>query len=211
LFDDNGVYIGPDVSQDRVSFGNPIPNYTGSFSFNFRFLKNFSFYVLSDWATGHIVHDHTGIFATRFGNNPEFNYLATQLGIAGGGPGFVAYFVEPVEGVEELVPGTPEYIEAANKFAKRDWNWEGNFMYKADYLKIRELSLSYNFNDLFRNIQFVHSFVLGISARNIFTFTEYPGPDPEVNYRGARSLSRGIDFLTVQNPRAYTVFMQIGL
>jgi len=214
LFDEDDVYSGPDVSDDRKSFGNPVPNYTGSFTLNFRFLKNFNFYVLADWATGHKIYNNTDIFASRFGNNPEFNRLATQLGIAGGGPGNVAYFVEPVEGVTELTPGTPEYTAAAHKFAKRDWNWDGNYIYKADYLKIREISLSYSFNDLLQNVGYlgyIHNLILGVSARNVFTFTDYPGPDPEINFAGARSLTRGADFLTVQSPRAYTVFLQIGI
>ncbi|TFG95599.1 MAG: TonB-dependent receptor, partial [Calditrichales bacterium] len=74
-FDDAGNYTGPEVSDERVSFGNPIPNYTGSFTLNFRFLKNFNFYVLTDWATNLKVYDLTSIFAGQFGNNPKYNDL----------------------------------------------------------------------------------------------------------------------------------------
>ena len=45
-FDANGAYAGVDVSTDRYDFGNPIPSHTGSFTINFRFLKNFNLYVL---------------------------------------------------------------------------------------------------------------------------------------------------------------------
>ena len=213
-FDDNGVYTGPDVATERSSFGNPIPTNTGSFSTNFRFLKNFNFYFMVDWASNLKVFDNTSVFATRFGNNPEFNRLATQLGIAGGGPGYVAYFVEPVEGVEELTPGTPEYKAAAEKFATLDWRYDANYIYDADYLKIREISLSYTFNDLLKNVsafRYIRNLTIGFSARNVFTFTDYPGPDPEVNFAGSRSLIRGQDFLTLQNPRTYNFFVQLGL
>ena len=209
-----GEYTGPEVAGERSSFGNPIPTNTGSFSANFRFLKNFNFYLMIDWASNLKVFNNTAVFATRFGNNPEFNYLATQLGIAGGGPGYVAYFVDPVEGVDELTPGTPEYKAAAEKFAKIDWRYDANYIFDADYLKIREISLSYTFNDLLKHVSafsFIRNFTIGFMARNIFTFTDYPGPDPEVNFAGSRSLIRGQDFLTLQNPRTYNFFLQIGL
>ena len=67
-------------------------------------------------------------FAALLGNVPEYNNLEAQLGI--------------------LTPGTPEYIDAANKFAKMDYNDFGNYIEDAQYFKINELSLSYSLKDL---------------------------------------------------------------
>ena len=213
-FNDAGVYTGPLLSDERIPLGNPVPEFTGSFSLNFRFLKNFNLYALADWAGGFSLFNQTNLFAYRFGNSPEFNRLATQLGLAGTtNIGTVAFFVEPVAGVEGLTPGTAEYVAAAERFAKLDWNWDSNFIEEADFLKLREVSLTYNFKDLLPGLfgnSYVQNIVLGFSARNLFTTTKYSGADVEVNYDGARSLSRGIDFLTLQNPRAYNFIFRVS-
>ena len=52
---------------------------------------------------------------------------------------------------------------------------------------------------------------LAFSARNVFQSTLYDGLDPEVNFNGARSLSRGQDFLTLQNPRQYFLTLSLGI
>ena len=52
---------------------------------------------------------------------------------------------------------------------------------------------------------------LAFSARNLFQTSLYDGLDPEVNFDGARSLSRGADFLTLQNPRSYFLTLTLGI
>ncbi|MFQ5865865.1 MAG: carboxypeptidase-like regulatory domain-containing protein [bacterium] len=216
LFNDDGTYAGPDAPADalenRVSFGNPVPNYTGSFSLNVRLLKNLNLYALADWATGLKVWNFTDLFAARFGNKPRFNELATQLGVAGTG---VAGFSSPVEGVAELTPGTPEYKAAAREFALMDWRWDSNYVKDADYLKLREISVSYSLRDLLpklvgaRNV--LSDLVIAFSATNVWTTTKYNGPDPEINFIGARNARRGHDFLTLQHPRTYNLSFRFSL
>ncbi len=211
-FDANGNYTGPKISDDRVSFGNPIPNHTGSFSLNFRFLKNFKFYALLDWALGHKVFNYTKQFPTRLGNNPEFNKLANQLDVAGNTS--VGWFAEVDTNITRLAPGSAEYKAAAEKYAKMDWRYDGNYIQDADYLKIREISLSYSFKDIlakYPSYQLVDDVILGISARNLVTFTKYDGADVEVNVGGSRSGARGIDFLTLQNPTVYNFWLRLAL
>jgi len=211
-FDDAGVYLGPQVSDDRVDKGSPIPSHTGSFTLNFRFLKNFSLNLLADWALNHKIYNNTDIFAARFGNKPRFNLLANQLDRAGTTTD--GFFVEVDESITRLTPGTAEYIAAAEEYAKLDWRYDGNYIQEADFFKLREISLSYSFKDLLPTIsmdRYVKDFILGISARNIFTSTKYPGADVEVNFNGARTLSRGADFLTLQNPRVYNFWLRLAL
>ena len=212
LFDDNGVYIGTDVTDERVAFGNPIPEQTGSFSINFRFLKNFNFYALMDWAIGNKVFNYSAQFPTRLGNNPEFNKLANQLDLAAASN--VAGLIPVDTTIVRLTPGTAAYESAANEFAKLDWRWDGNYVEDGDFFKLREISISYSFADLLDKIpsyKLVDDIILGFSARNIWTSTKYSGPDPEVNFAGSRDRSRGIDFLTLQNPRVYNFWLRIAL
>lgn len=215
-FDANGVYTGPNVGTDRVALGNPVPKYTGSFSVNIRVFKNLNIYALADWATQLSVFNLTNQFAFRFGNNPRFRTLATQLGLAGttrlqG----IARFYSPDPDVQPLTPGTPEYQAAAEEFAQLDWRFDAPFIEDADFLKLREISVSYSLRDILPKLMggrsYVKDLVIALSATNLWTTTKYSGADPEINFDGSRSLSRGQDFLTLMQPRTYNLSFRFSL
>ena len=199
---EDGTYAGVNTTEDRVDFGNPIPNHTGSFSINFKFLKNFNFYALAGWALNRKMLNYTKEYSTRFGNVPEYNHLEAQLGLT----------TEHSE-IPRLTPGTQSYIDAANKFAKLDYNFEGNYIEDAQYFKIRELSLSYSFKDLLpeTGYNYINDIIVGISALNVWTITNYSGADPEINVDGSRSLTRGVDFLTLQHPKVFNFWVRVAL
>ncbi|MBN2423863.1 MAG: TonB-dependent receptor [Calditrichaceae bacterium] len=201
LFDDDGYFIGTDVTENRVSLGNPYPDYSGSFMLNVRFLKNFNFYALGDWALGLKVYNNTRQYAIDFGNDPEYN-------------GYYDYLTNPDNEPGGANYNQAEYRDISNKFAKLDTRYPGNFIEDADFFKLREISLYYNFKDLIKNnlnFKYVSSLIIGVSARNFWMSTVYSGPDPEVNADGSRSLTRGVDFLTLQNPTTYNIYVSIGL
>lgn len=202
-FNDDGTYAGVEFAEDgeRQFLGVPFPEHFGSFSINARLFGGLNIYALADYALGHRVFNSTKAFAAQFGNNPERNRLGAQL--FGGD-----------EDIEQLTPGTEEYREAANQFALTDWRHDSNYLEDADYLKLREITVSYDFADLYRQSTGrtdVRTLLIGLSARNILTATEYSNPDPEVNFTGARSLTRGQDFLTLQNPRALYLTVSVGI
>jgi len=215
IYDANGFYSGAERTTDRVALGNPIPKNTGSFTLNVRFLKNFNLYALADWATKMKMFNNTELFSRRFGNDPEFNRVATQLGIAGTSKaGGVASFATPVAGVTALTPGTAEYRAAAERFVRMDHRYNVNFIEDADYIKLREVSLSYSLRDLLLK-SFASSYLkdvtVGVSGSNLWMSTKYSGADVELNFAGARSLIRGQDFLTLMQPRSYYLFMNFSL
>ncbi len=206
-YDANGKYIGSIASTDRVDLGNPIPNSTGSFTINFKFLKNFTFYTFAEFALRFKIFNDTKLFSSRFGNNPTYNLYRAQLGLPAAAPG-VAPNVNP------LTPGTPEYKAVAEKYAKLDYAYSGNYIEDADYLTIREVTLSYDFTDILRDfelITYIKYFSAGFTVRNLARFTKYSGPDVEINSNGSRALSRGLDFLTLQTPRTVNFWVRIGL
>jgi len=193
LFDADGAYAGVDYG-DKAYAGTPIPNHTGSFSLDMRILRNINARVLCDWALGQSMYNLTSGFQALMGNNPERNDLAEQL--------------------SELTPGTDEYTKAANAYAKTDGNFDWNYIEKSDYFKVREVSLSYNLTSLIPKAfgsNLVSNLVLGVSGTNLFTYTEYSGADPEVNFSGSEGLDRSNDFLTLQHPTTYNVWLRIGL
>jgi TonB-linked SusC/RagA family outer membrane protein len=67
---------------------------------------------------------------------------------------------------------------------------------KGDYLKLRSLRLTYNFEMLF---DFVRSGSVYIAAENLFTATKYLGSDPEFAYSNDERL-RGFDYAKMALP-----------
>ena len=140
-------------------------------------------------------------FATRFGNNPAYQKLKNEIGLAND------------MGITAFTPGTPEYTAAANAYAKLDGNYTSNYVEDAKFFKLRELSISYSFRDLLgdlRSTYGIKDLVLGFSARNLFTATPYSGSDVELNSNGSRSLTRGWDFLTLMSPRVINMWMRLS-
>jgi hypothetical protein len=67
------------------------------------------------------------------------------------------------------------------------------------FVKLRELSLSYDFG----KFKFFKDLSVSFSGRNIFSWDNYNGYDPEVNSAGQSTLLRGVDFGSVPIPRTF--------
>jgi hypothetical protein len=69
------------------------------------------------------------------------------------------------------------------------------------FVKLREVSLSYAFG----NFKKIKDITLSVSGRNLISWDDYKGYDPEVNAGGQSTILRGIDFGAVPIPKTYSV------
>jgi len=67
------------------------------------------------------------------------------------------------------------------------------------FVKLREVSLAYSFG----GVKFFTDLTISLSGRNLISWDNYKGYDPEVNAAGQSTLLRGIDFGSVPIPRTY--------
>jgi len=74
------------------------------------------------------------------------------------------------------------------------------FVEDGSFIKLRDVSLSYNWKP---NVKAIESIVFTVSGSNLLTWTDYWGFDPEVNYEGASNVSRGQDFGNIPVPRVF--------
>lgn len=74
----------------------------------------------------------------------------------------------------------------------------------ADYLKIRTITIGYDFKKLFKKMPLQQCRVY-FTGQNLFTFTGYDGMDPEVGYGYGYSWTSGIDIGSYPNPKSYMV------
>ena len=73
------------------------------------------------------------------------------------------------------------------------------------YIKLREVSASYNFGSLIKGLSNLQLTLIG---RNLFSIDHYTGYDPETNSGGASSILRSTDFGNYPIPRTYQVMLK---
>ena len=74
-----------------------------------------------------------------------------------------------------------------------------------DYVKLREVSLSYDFGAVLKGVR---DLSLSIGGRNLISWDHYRGYDPEINSAGQSTLLRGIDFGAVPIPRTFSATLR---
>ena len=76
------------------------------------------------------------------------------------------------------------------------------------FVKLRELSLSHQFN--FKNSNIIKDMTVSFIGRNLFSFDSYSGWDPETSSFGQRNGLKGLDFNEVPIPRTYQLGVNIN-
>jgi TonB-linked SusC/RagA family outer membrane protein len=183
--------------KDRRHVGNPFPDFAYGLQGGFSW-KNFDFSTLVQGVQGNDVYFLYGNFAYEI-----------QL------RGFNSYS-------DVLNAWTPDNTNTGIPILSVD-DRNGNrrpstrFLMDGSYLRVRNITLGYDFKDLLK-WEGVRNLRVYLTAQNAFTFTKYPGLDPEIqansnDTRGlglTSDLAVGIDWGTVPAPRTFIGGIQIG-
>lgn len=89
----------------------------------------------------------------------------------------------------------------------------GRFVEDGTYLKLREVSLTYNVPGRMLTQWLdgqVSSLSLGLSGRNLFMLTDYKGYDPEVSQFGNVAIGRAVDVLPFPSSRSFYLKLAVG-
>jgi TonB-linked SusC/RagA family outer membrane protein len=196
---------------DRV-IANPNPNWTGGFNTSVRLWKNLRLSGLLDVRSGNQVWNGTRGVLYRFGTHQDTKIRSSQgkfLDIPGMKDRYNDGVVGPGLGVVAFQ--SPE-----------DWqNWflgEGGgfgdvgaqFIESGSFVKLRELSLSYTFDQPWVKSAGFGSMDLRVAGRNLRTWTKYRGLDPETNLGGAEWLTQGVDYFSSPLTRSFVVSLTLN-
>ncbi|RMH12569.1 MAG: SusC/RagA family TonB-linked outer membrane protein [Gemmatimonadetes bacterium] len=172
--------VGQDANGDPIvkNVGDATPDFRIGFSNTFTW-GNWELGSVLDWSHGATVINLTRLLADAGQNSADFNANVRTRTLSDADKTQV-----------ELGDGNFRFT-----------NWvQGNdtrgYIEDGSYLKIRELSLSYNLPQAWvRGVlgQAVESGRISVSGRNLFTFTDYTGVDPEVSNFGNQPIARNID------------------
>lgn len=84
------------------------------------------------------------------------------------------------------------------------------FMEDASWVRLRELSLAYHFNNkLTDSLKWLRGATVTLTGRNLFLWTDYTGNDPDTNLTGAGLNGLGLDYF--QNPSSRTYKVELNL
>ncbi|ROI06393.1 SusC/RagA family TonB-linked outer membrane protein [Chryseobacterium sp. G0240] len=163
-------------SNDRVFIGKAQPDFFGNFRNTFRY-KNFDLSANIIFVFGQDMYNSSLRFAGISGN-PLFGKLADQTD-----------YWTPDNSNASL----PRPVRGFNQ----SWNNQisSRFIESASYIRLREIQLGYTLPKTMLNIGDM-TLRFFIAADNLWTWTDYSGPEPEVNAFGQANVATGTDFFT---------------
>jgi TonB-linked SusC/RagA family outer membrane protein len=159
----------------RRVLGDPNPDFTASLQNSFTF-RGVDLGVLLDGRFGNDVANFTRRSMEYFGSSPT----------AG------------AEARSDTVPGT------YSRNLDRNTLYE-EFIEDGSFVKLREVSLAYRFTAPWVRRLGTRELGVRLAGRNLYTWTDYSGIDPEVNLFAASTVARGVDFVTTPIPRTFVV------
>jgi len=194
---------------DRV-IANPNPKYSMGYSTTAK-LGKLTFGALADVRKGLTIWNGTRGILLRFGVLDE-TLVRERTGtfgkdwatdvyphVAGPGAGTVA-FSTPNEWQDWFLGEGGGFGTTGAQFVE-----------DASFVKLRELSLSYSFDQQWIRDRFNFSSVdLRIAGRNLKTWTRYRGLDPEANLGGAEWLTQGTDYFNSPQTRSFVLSFSLN-
>jgi len=168
ILTEEGRYI---PNNDLQKLGNYNPDFMLGFSNQFKY-KNWNLGFLFDWRQGGIIVSRTKALGNVGGQLAE-TAIRPETGIVADGVVNTGTDIDPVYTQNAVAVSAESYYR---QFYDR--NHEVNNTYDASFLKLRQLSLGYTF-DNFSLFNQDATLSLSLIGRNLFAITENPHFDPE--------------------------------
>jgi TonB-linked SusC/RagA family outer membrane protein len=169
-----------DSSFVQQIIGDPNPDFTASLQNTFN-VSGLEIGVLLDGRFGNDVMNFTRRSSDFFGSSPR----------AGG------------EALGDTIVGT--YARNAERNGLHE-----EYVEDGSFVKLREVALGYRFDAPWVRLTGASEVGLRLAARNLHTWTNYSGLDPEVNMFSAHTVARGLDFATTPIPRTIVLSLDFN-
>lgn len=204
---DNGRLLeskGGPVGNGFIPVGSSIPKFTGGWN-NTLTYKNFSLQVHVDYKFGGTVLSSTLLNMTRQGHS--------KLSLVGREGGLVFPAVYESSGL----PNTTVITVAGNGLQTfytdyRNLQIGDPFIFKSDFVKLRNISLSYNFSNLIKKVpvlKYAKGLVLSASCRNVaILYKDLPGLDPEA-IQSSGDVRAGYENSALPTTRNYNITLNV--
>ncbi|KAF5085279.1 TonB-dependent receptor SusC [anaerobic digester metagenome] len=178
----NGMVVDKTSKQvqftaEQEKIGDATPKFSMSFFNDFTIHKNVLFSFQFDWVKGAEAYNVSRQWLYRDRIHPDFD---KEITIGGQTGAWVAFY---------------------NSLYNTN-NIHQYFVEDASFLRLRNISLTYDLSDLIKN-GFIKGLSVSVSAKNLLTVTNYSGMDPEaVGTNLNNPLYRGIDLWSFPNSKS---------
>jgi TonB-linked SusC/RagA family outer membrane protein len=213
------AYIGangfPVADPNQRIIGDPNPDWTGSVRSGFRY-KKWQFSGLVDIRKGGDIYNGTRGALYSYGTHKDTEVRANCDGTICTGNektfGRGGWFDGAVVG-----PGAGTAVPIGENWYRQGLGpcpFSGNSeacIEDGGYVKLRELSLGYTVDmDWVRRAIGLTSLDLRVAGRNLKTWTDYTGYDPETNVGGAIQNTRGMDYFNMPQTRSFVFTVNLN-
>ncbi|MEQ9306960.1 MAG: TonB-dependent receptor, partial [Marinoscillum sp.] len=182
----DGVPDGQLSNDDRTIIGDPNPDFIWSLGNSFSY-KGFDLNVFFQGSHGNDMLSFTQMELETLSGKANASTVALR-----------AWTPEN--------PNTDIPMASSGRTYKVSSRW----VYDGSYVRLKNVALGYTFpGSLLDNLK-IRSLRIYASAQNLLTITDYPGLDPEVNYRD-NSANIGLDYASYPNVRTFTFGINLGL
>ena len=165
---------------DTMYIGPSLPTREVAFSNTFTLFKNFSVYSLFDYKGGH------------------YNYRGAEL-----------YRCASAQNCAILNdPNTPATELPVYRIGNGTTTPFGLYIHKADFVKLRDVSVTYTLPARWAARAQASTMSVTLAGHNLALWSDYPGPDPEVNTYGNRAFIRG-DIYSMPMTRRLTAALNL--
>lgn len=203
----SGQYLLSSTANDQV-VGNREPDFIAGFNNTFRY-KNLSLSFLLDIRKGGDIYNGTeyALVANGLSKKTLLNDRESVT-VSGVNSQTGEDYTQTYNANESYTIGSTTY--SGKYMIQQYWaNYAANsynFISSVNWLKLRSLSLTYDFTDILKNKKVIKGLSATAVGTNLFTLTNYKGMDPEVSAAGGTggSGSTGIDYLGVPAVASFT-------
>ena len=203
-------------SGDQTFIGNPIPKFSYGFTFDAQYRANFGtfdFNMVWNGSYGNDIYNNTRYYGEGMYHNyacfatTKNRFRAEDL-----------TFVNPVSGKTTFYPKNTDTDMPRAVYGDPNQNMRQSDRYVEDgsYLRLKTIVLGYTMPKSWTQRFYVESLRFYVGAKNLLTFTDYSGYDPEVgdSDTSGTNLTRGIDgktswSLIFPNSKEYYVGVQV--
>ena len=170
---------------DKVYLGNPNPDFELGIQLNFEYKGVYLNTTMAGKYGMQVMQSYRS-----FSDNPKQNYTSDIFNRWHG------------EGTSNTMPRLSEISNRNNQLIS------DIYMHDADFLRINNLTIGYNFNTVLKKITWMSNLKVYGAVNNLYTFTDYNGMDPEVRFGHDASWASGIDLGLY--PQARTVMFGLS-
>ena len=202
----NATTPGAENTNGFLPVGSSIPKFTGGWNNTVNY-KNFSLSVLIDYKFGGTVLSASLLNMTRQGHS--------KLSLEGRDGGLIFPAVYQSSGLPNTsvitVSSTPVNLQQFYT-EYRNAQIGDPFIFKSDFIKLRNISLAYTFTDLLQKVSmlnFVKSLTLSGSVRNAaILYKDIPGLDPEA-IQSSGDIRAGYENSSLPTTRNYNLTLNV--